>query len=100
MCAGGATTTVYPSTTAEDVGYILADSGSVVAFAEDAAQAAKVDRRRPARPLAVVLFDGDGRRRQGALLDQLADRGRTLLAEEPDAITRIDAARARRTWPR
>src|SRR4051794_29934515 len=25
-CAGGATTTVYPSTTAEDVNYVLADS--------------------------------------------------------------------------
>ncbi len=34
-CAGAATTTVYPTTGAEDVGFILADSGSRIAFAED-----------------------------------------------------------------
>ena len=39
MCAGGATTTVYPTTTAPDVAYILGDSESVVLFAEDAEQA-------------------------------------------------------------
>ena len=42
MRAGGATTTVYPSTPPEDVGYILTDSGSVVVIAEDAVQLAKV----------------------------------------------------------
>ena len=42
MCAGGATTTVYPSTAREDVAYILADSESVVVFAEDAEQVNKV----------------------------------------------------------
>ena len=36
MCAGGATTTVYPSTMAEDVAYILSDSECRVVFAEDA----------------------------------------------------------------
>ena len=35
MCAGGATTTIYPTTIAPDVAYILANSGSVVVFAED-----------------------------------------------------------------
>ena len=35
MCAGGATTTVYPSTNAEDTAYILGDSESKVVFAED-----------------------------------------------------------------
>jgi len=28
MCAGGATTTVYPTTNADDVAYIIADSDS------------------------------------------------------------------------
>jgi long-chain acyl-CoA synthetase len=42
MCAGGATTTVYPTTTHEDVAYILADSESKIIFAEDQGQVAKV----------------------------------------------------------
>ena len=42
LCAGGATTTVYPSTAAPDVAYILGDSESVVVFAENEEQAEKV----------------------------------------------------------
>src|SRR5919107_623935 len=42
MCAGGATTTVYPTTEAEDAQYIVRDSGSKVLIAENAAQAAKL----------------------------------------------------------
>ena len=42
MCAGGATTTVYPSTIADDVAYILADSECRVVFAEDEEQLAKL----------------------------------------------------------
>ena len=52
MCAGAATTTVYPSTIADDVAYILADSECVVVFAEDDDQIAKLQdapRRAPAR---------------------------------------------------
>ena len=46
MCAGAATTTVYPTTMADDVGYILADSSCRVVFAEDASQVQKVRERR------------------------------------------------------
>ncbi len=42
MCAGGATTTVYPTTTHEDVSFILADSESKIIFAEDDGQVAKI----------------------------------------------------------
>ena len=38
MSGGGATTTVYPTTTHEDVAYILADSESKIVFAEDEAR--------------------------------------------------------------
>lgn len=38
MFAGGATVTVYPTTVAEDVDFILSDSGSGVLVVEDAAQ--------------------------------------------------------------
>ncbi len=42
MCAGGATTTVYPTTQHEDVSFILGDSSSKIVFAEDELQVAKV----------------------------------------------------------
>ncbi|MEU3356513.1 AMP-binding protein, partial [Streptomyces sp. NPDC037389] len=38
MCAGAATTTVYPQTNADESAYILSDSESRVLIAEDAAQ--------------------------------------------------------------
>jgi len=50
MCAGGATTTVYPSTIAEDVAYIVADSGSKVVFAEDDGQVEKLRHHRDEIP--------------------------------------------------
>ncbi|MCW2748192.1 MAG: long-chain fatty acid--CoA ligase, partial [Nocardioidaceae bacterium] len=58
--AGGATTTVYPSTLAEDVAYILADSNSKVVFAEDADQVAKLRAHHSELPAItkVVTFDG------------------------------------------
>src|SRR3954471_21619589 len=60
MCAGGATTTVYPSTMAEDVAYILADSECRVVFAEDEGQVTKLKEHRSELPHLgkVVLFDG------------------------------------------
>jgi long-chain acyl-CoA synthetase len=58
MCAGGATTTVYPTTEPEDAAYIIGDSGSKVLIAENPAQAAKI----AGAPLPglshVVLIDG------------------------------------------
>jgi long-chain acyl-CoA synthetase len=42
MCAGAATTTVYPSTNAEDTAYILSDSECHVVFAEDDEQIKKL----------------------------------------------------------
>jgi long-chain acyl-CoA synthetase len=50
MCAGAATTTVYPQTNAEESAFILADSGSKVLIAEDAAQLAKARRSAPSCP--------------------------------------------------
>ena len=42
MCAGAATTTVYPSTNEDDTAYILSDSECQVVFAEDDVQIAKL----------------------------------------------------------
>src|ERR671920_1234341 len=59
MCAGAATTTVYPTTVADDVAYILADSACRVLFAEDAEQLQKVRERRGELPelRRVVVVD-------------------------------------------
>ncbi len=50
MCAGGATTTVYPTTNGEDTAYILGDSESRFVFAEDEAQLEKLRERRDELP--------------------------------------------------
>lgn len=59
MCAGAATTTVYPSTHADDVSYILADSECRVVFAEDQTQVAKIRKYRTEVPQLrkIVVFD-------------------------------------------
>jgi long-chain acyl-CoA synthetase len=61
VCAGGATTTIYPSSTAEECAFILSDSGSGVAFVENVAQLEKLRSRRHELPhlRRVILFDGD-----------------------------------------
>src|SRR4029077_10176742 len=60
VCAGAATTTVYPSTNAEDTAYILSDSECRVVFAEDDEQIAKLTERKAELPhlLKVVTFTG------------------------------------------
>ncbi|MGH4019796.1 MAG: AMP-dependent synthetase/ligase [Pseudonocardiaceae bacterium] len=99
MCAGAATTTVYPSTVSDDVAFILADSGSRVVFAEDDDQIAKLRAHRSALPLVrtVVTFDGtpDGGDDPWVIsLDGLAELGAAHLAEHPDAVDeRITAIR-------
>src|SRR4051794_1198710 len=58
MCAGGATTTVYPSTNADDTAYILSDSQCRVVFAEDDVQLAKLADADLPDLVKVVTFDG------------------------------------------
>src|SRR3954451_1956765 len=59
MCSGGATTTVYPTTNAEDTSYILGDSESRVVFAENDEQVAKLKDNKAELPhqAKVVTFD-------------------------------------------
>jgi long-chain acyl-CoA synthetase len=60
LCAGAATSTIYPSSTADECAFILSDSRAVVAFAESAEQVAKLASRRAELPTLrhVVTFDG------------------------------------------
>ena len=91
LCAGGATTTVYPSTNAEDTAYILADSGSKIVFAEDDAQLKKLTERRDDLPNLekVVVFDGAGDGDWVITLDDLADQGAKYLAEHPSCVRTV-----------
>src|SRR3954466_10523977 len=59
MCAGAATTTVYPSTKADDTAYILSDSQCQAVFAEDDEQIAKLIEMKAELPTVrkVVAFD-------------------------------------------
>src|ERR1700710_1318815 len=94
MCAGGATTTVYPSTHGEDVSYILSDSECRVVFAENDEQLAKLKEHRSELPHLekVVLFDGDGDGDWVITLDDLRALGEKHLAETPDAVDTSIAA--------
>jgi long-chain acyl-CoA synthetase len=87
-CAGAATTTVYPTTNADDVALILADSGSRIVFAEDDVQVAKVLGLRDQLPVLekVVTFDGTADGDLVLSLDDLAERGRSHLAAHPHAV--------------
>lgn len=94
MCAGGATTTVYPTTEPEDAVYILADSGSRVLFAENPAQAAKIAGAELPALTHVVLLDGAPDPAAGVpqlTLAELEERGAATLAAEPDLIDRLVA---------
>ncbi len=94
MCAGGATTTVYPSTMAEDVAYIVADSECRIVFAEDASQLDKLKQHRSELPHLdrVVLFEGAGDGDWVLSLADLSSLGEKHLAETADAVERaVDA---------
>ncbi|WP_036224903.1 long-chain fatty acid--CoA ligase [Marmoricola sp. URHB0036] len=94
MCAGGATTTVYPSTMSEDVAYIVADSECRVVFAEDESQVTKLREHRSELPHLdkVVLFDGAADGDWVITLEDLSTLGEKHLAEKADAVTQaIDA---------
>ncbi len=87
MCAGGATTTIYPSSTADECAYILHDSACRVAFVEDAAQLEKLRSKRQefANLARVVVIDGpmidDG---WAMSLEALMATGRAHGAAHPD----------------
>jgi long-chain acyl-CoA synthetase len=88
MCAGGATTTVYPSTNSEDTAYILGDSECHVVFAEDDEQVAKLREHRNELPhvAKVVTFDGATDGDWVIALDDLAGLGAAHLAEHPGVV--------------
>ena len=96
LAAGAATTTVYPTTNAEDVAYIVSNSGSRIVIAEDQTQVDKLRERRDQLPAVekVVIIDGEGDGEWVMSLAELEERGQVLLAESPNTVNdRINAIR-------
>ena len=88
VCAGGATTTIYPSTQVDEVVFILADSGARILVAEDAAQASKAanDRDRLPALMAIVVIDGPGDGDLIISMDALRALGAAALAADPQVV--------------
>jgi len=88
MCAGAATTTVYPTTIAADVAYIVANSGSRVVVAEDQNQVNKLLEHRAELPdvAKVVIIDGNGDGDWVITLNELEQRGKQLLADSANVV--------------
>lgn len=88
MCAGGATTTIYPTTHSDDMNFILADSGSRVVIVEDAEQLAKV-RAQPdnlEQLLAVVLIDGTSDHERVHSWAEFKEMGKRYREQHPEVI--------------
>jgi long-chain acyl-CoA synthetase len=88
LFAGGATSTIYPTSTPEECAFILADSGAAVAFAEDDVQVAKLVSRRGELPALRHVVTFDGRRSADGwvlTLAELEERGRAWDAAHPAA---------------
>ncbi|GGZ72158.1 AMP-dependent synthetase/ligase [Streptomyces echinoruber] len=90
MCAGAATTTIYPQTNAEESAFILSDSGSRVLIAENAGQLAKALEKRAELPDLhhVVVIDPDGVETGDWVLTlaELESRGAARLEKDPELI--------------
>ncbi|GED87114.1 long-chain fatty acid--CoA ligase [Streptomyces sp. 6-11-2] len=90
MCAGAATTTVYPQTNAGEAAFILSDSQSRVLIAENAEQLAKAQEKRAELPELhhVVVIDADGVETGDRVLSlaELERRGAAYLKEHPELI--------------
>jgi long-chain acyl-CoA synthetase len=100
LCAGGATSTIYPSSTSEECAYVLGDSAAVFCFAEDEEQVGKLLSHRAGLPALkkIVVFDGaassDGFVVPFAALEALGrahDQARPGLFEETCAAVEGDA---------
>jgi long-chain acyl-CoA synthetase len=90
MCAGGATTTVYPSTKPDEVAHILNDSDATVVLVDSLEQVAKLHaiRGRIRKVRKVVLFEGDFPDRRVMTLEDLLRSGDGVLESDPAAVSR------------
>ena len=94
MCAAGATTTIYPSTQHDDVGYVLADSQSRVVIAEDDLQVEKVVDHLDELPELLQIVQVDGKVDHPKVIGwaDLEKLGREHLDAHPTAVDDVIAA--------
>ncbi len=92
-CAAGATTTVYPNTSAEDVLYIVANSESVMMIVENASQLHKVQHvpELSARLSHIILLEDDrpaGQPADDRIInwEELLEKGRRQLSQHPHCV--------------
>jgi long-chain acyl-CoA synthetase len=71
--SGGATTTIYPSSTAEDCAFIINDSGTKILFAEDEEQVDKIMEVHDQLPNLQKIIIMNGRTRNNPLVMSLSD---------------------------
>ncbi|MFL6235281.1 MAG: AMP-dependent synthetase/ligase [Thermoanaerobaculia bacterium] len=94
--AGGATSTIYTSNTAEESAYILEDSGARVCFVENALQDAKIRDVRGRLPgvVQLVQIEGEPRVADGwtITLAELERRGEAWSAANPGRLDEVAAA--------
>ncbi len=96
LSAGGATTTVYPSSTAEECAFILADSETKYVFAEDAKQLEKLRAHKAEMPQLekAILIDGARSDKDGDWTISLADleaKGAEVLAKDARTVDELVA---------
>lgn len=92
MTAGGATTTIYPSTPPEETEFILSNSGSRYCFAEDQGQVEKVLSRRKNLPelQGIITFDGQSSADGFVItLDELKAKGEAYDAKNPSSYDEV-----------
>jgi long-chain acyl-CoA synthetase len=88
MLAGGANTTIYPSTADDDFGFIMSDSGARFLVAEDQKQADKALSQRDQLPQLskIILMDGEGDGDMVLSWAQLRQLGVDLLTTNPKVV--------------
>ncbi|WP_263170530.1 AMP-dependent synthetase/ligase [Streptomyces sp. SCSIO ZS0520] len=95
LCAGAATTTLYPQTNADEASFILSDSASKVLIAEDVTQLQKARDTRAELPglVHVVVIDTEGLTAEPGdpegwvlSLAELEARGTALLEKQPGIV--------------
>jgi len=92
LCAGGATTTIYPSNTPEECTFILTDSSSRFCFVEDASQVDKLieEKDNLGQVEKVITFtDGAGHDGWVISLAELEKLGQEHHEEHPDEFEEV-----------
>jgi long-chain acyl-CoA synthetase len=94
MLAGGANTTIYPSTAEEDFAYIMNDSGARFLVAEDQAQADKALNQIEQIPALekIIVIEGQGDGERVLSWAEAEALGAQSLVADPDVVSRAVAA--------